>query len=190
MELVPAPCQNCGAQLSVDPASVQVECPFCSTAYAVKVSGTTVGLRRVTQSLGRTVDESAIATPAELMISRLRQDCSNMREQVERSTERLRADEGTQGMNDLLIMATVICGGLSLLILVLSVSSGNSGSLVYGGLFLALTAGGAFAAKTRTATHRSGMRDLRARISGLEAEVAQKENAIDDLLERRKAGDE
>ena len=57
MELVPAQCQNCGAQLQIDPASDEIECPFCGTAYAVRMSGRTIGLRRVTESLGR-IDQS------------------------------------------------------------------------------------------------------------------------------------
>ena len=73
MELVPVQCQNCGAQLSIDPGNEQAQCSFCGTKYAVKASGSTIGLRRVTESLVR-IDQSTNLTAVELRIARLREE--------------------------------------------------------------------------------------------------------------------
>ena len=73
MELMPVQCQNCGAQLSIDPGSEQAQCPFCGTTYAVKASGSTIGLRRITESL-KQIDSSTSTTAYELRLARLRQE--------------------------------------------------------------------------------------------------------------------
>ena len=46
IKLVTVQCQNCGAQLHINPDDEQVQCPFCATMYTVRRAGSTVALKK------------------------------------------------------------------------------------------------------------------------------------------------
>lgn len=201
MELTPIQCQNCGAQLNINPGSEQVDCPFCGTAFAVKVSGSTIGLRRAAESLGR-IDTSTSATAIELRIGRLQEEerrteiqLSGKQELLARRRELDAHIRKTRSTFSFARPMSLISGAFALLafglLLVLPWEQGGGGSAcltalcgVLWILFLAVHQSGQTQLRQLGAEMPLSEAEIKRQVAALEKNVSDRAETIAELLGR------